>query len=212
MCIFLRGIDGLIEFEKTDVVMDIGCGSGELAQSIKAGVKEIYCLDVSEHSINICRRRFASCTNVHIRSLDPHNYTSLEFLPSHRFTKIICLSVVQYYKNIDELKSLLLSIQNIAAPKAQILIADIPGKGHSLVGDIKGNLLVAWREGYLLAAIKLLIQAATGKYRQVRNAQGMFSTTKEELLALTTELNLNGTVVTKQISTNANRLHLSIDL
>ena len=53
--IFYQKTSDIFNYNKKHIVLDIGCGNGDLANKISSKVSEIYCLDTSQESINICK-------------------------------------------------------------------------------------------------------------------------------------------------------------
>ena len=60
---------------------------------------------------------------VHV--LDPDHYTDLSFL-DRRYTVILCVSLVQFYRDLQEVAALFTAIGQVARPGARVLIADLP--------------------------------------------------------------------------------------
>ena len=102
MEIFIKATDPILGYDKEDIVLDIGSGFGYLASFLKHRVREIHCLDISEWFLGLYMKRFAHEKNVFSYKLDSENYTDLSIVRDKEFSKIICLSVIQYYKNIQD--------------------------------------------------------------------------------------------------------------
>ena len=123
--IFFRNISFFMDFTPNDVVLDVGCGKCYLADLLKDKVKEVHCIDTSDRYLSACRKKLGKEENVFFYKMDEKNYTDLSFLKNVKFTKILCLSLIQYYKNIYEVKDLIRQIQKTALPGSILLIADI---------------------------------------------------------------------------------------
>src|SRR5688572_19713690 len=146
---FVRATDPVMAYSADDVVLDIGCGGGYLAECLHRRVRELHGVDVSQRYLDHCRAKFGGAASLHFHKLDERNYTSLAFLPERTFTKIVCLSVIQYYDRESDLSDLILSVKRVAAPRALCLISDIPttaGKGS----DTLSLLTLAARERRLI--------------------------------------------------------------
>ena len=59
MQVLLEQIRPFVEFSATDRVLDFGCGSGFFAAQMQGRVKQIVCADLSQHSVELCRQKFA---------------------------------------------------------------------------------------------------------------------------------------------------------
>ena len=64
--IFYQKTTNIFNYDKKHVVLDIGCGAGDLANKISSKVSEIYCLDTSQESINICKNKISKIENAFI--------------------------------------------------------------------------------------------------------------------------------------------------
>jgi ubiquinone/menaquinone biosynthesis C-methylase UbiE len=203
---FVRATGPIMEYGKDDVVLDIGCGEGYLAELLRERVREVHGLDVSERSLDHCRAKFAGVPGVHFHKLDERDYTSLAALPERRFSKIVCLSVVQYYDRESDLDALVRSIRRVAAPGARCLIADIPthGAGGS---DALSLLAVAAKEGRLIDTLRYLLKMRLSEYHEVRAKQGLLRYSPENLERLASGLGLEAELLPQQLTVNRSRRH-----
>jgi ubiquinone/menaquinone biosynthesis C-methylase UbiE len=168
---FTRSKD-VLHYNKNDVVLDIGCGPGFLEDCLYPEVHEIHGVDTSPRMIAECRHRFGETGNVYFHHLDSSNYTDLSFLEDHEFTLAVCLSVVQYYRQIEDIEKLIRSVQQISAPGARLLIADIPVQNNTLLDGF--NLLRgAAAEGLMGQTIRFLFKTMRSEYRHIRAARGL---------------------------------------
>jgi ubiquinone/menaquinone biosynthesis C-methylase UbiE len=126
MDVFIKSSFTLMDYNKNDVVLDIGCGPGYLADNLAPLVKEIHCLDICDDFINNGKERFKTCKNVCFYRMDGKNYTDFSQLHDFEFTKMIWLTVIQYYNKRDHLKLLIRHVKKISQKGAKFLIADIP--------------------------------------------------------------------------------------
>ena len=122
--VFLGASAPLMAFSRNDRVLDIGCGPGHLIAELAPNVGEICGLDTSPKYIRACRERFADFPNVSIGQLGD-DYTNLSAAGDGKFHKIVCLSVIQYYRDKNDVRKLLAAVKNVAASQARFLIADI---------------------------------------------------------------------------------------
>ena len=130
---FYRKTRNLLGYQKNDVLLDFGCGPGYLEELIGDTVGMIYGVDTSQGMIDECRRKFTEQKGVIFYRLDRDRFTDLSMLGEERFSIIICLSVVQYFRSLGEIKRLIESVVHVALPGASFLIADIPVKSNVLL-------------------------------------------------------------------------------
>lgn len=200
----------LIGFGPGDVVLDIGCGPGDLVAQLAGTVREIHGVDTSVSMIRRCRQRFDGRTDVHFHVLDPHDYTSLSFLPAARFNRIICLSVVQYYRRHLELHDLIGSVRRIAAPGARFLIADIPVH-PSPIAESMQLLIAAATGGFLGQAARFLVASCFSNYRRLRSSAGLLCFPLPVLQGLIDGLHEPARIVREPLTISRKRVHLEIE-
>jgi len=206
MEIFVQSTEPIMKYNEEDIVLDIGCGFGFLPAFLKGKVREIHCLDISEKYLDICRKKFGKFNNLLFYKLDENNYTDLSTVNTKRFSKIICLSVIQYYKNINEVERLIEGIQEIALPGAKFLIADIPRDTKPYL-DIWSIFKAGVRGKCVYETIKHLIKLRVSDYYQVRSKFGLLVFSEDILNALMRKHNLNAQIFTTQMTINKSRLH-----
>lgn len=210
MKIFITRSHPLLHYDPQDIVLDIGSGPGYLAVFLKDRVKEIHCLDTSQRYLDICKDRFAGCNNVLTYKLDEDNYTDLSFLKDKRFSVIISQSVIQYYRNMTEVETLIHEVRKIASPGARFLISDIPIV-TSVLWQVYGLLNGAFKEKRLFEISRMLLQAVvTAKHRKAYLSSGLLTFSEKKLDGLIDKLHLNGVLLNTRLSVNENRRHLLI--
>jgi 2-polyprenyl-3-methyl-5-hydroxy-6-metoxy-1,4-benzoquinol methylase len=179
--VFVERAKPVLRWHAGDTVLDIGCGPGELARMIKDQVREIHGVDISRSYIDRARERFARDRNVFFHELDPEHYTDLSFLQPRRFSLIICHSVVQYYRGLDELRSLIIEVGLIASPGARLIIADIPS-GEGKLSEAAGLALAGLKGGYLREVLKTFVGLLGQTYLRARTSGGLWNLEPEILL------------------------------
>lgn len=205
----MRSTDQLLNYNNQDIILDIGCGPGYLEAFLKDKVKEMHCLDISEHYLDICRKKFNLNQKLFFYKLDKENYTDLSFIQTKKFSIIICLSVIQYYKNISEVEKLIKEVQRVALPGARFLIADILTK-TGMFSDIWGALRAGFSEKHLLETLKVMFRARFSAYSKTRSSAGVLSLSTDELNKLINKLKLNAEVLSTRLTFQGNRKHLLI--
>ena len=210
MDIFVTASDSLLRYNLQDTVLDIGSGPGYLAAFLKDKVKEIHCLDTSQRYLDMGKDKFSGDNNVFFYKLAEDNYIDLSFLKDRRFSIIICQSVIQYYKDTNEVEKLINEVRRIASPGARFLVADIPITS-SMVAHVYGLLKGAFRKKRLLEISKMLFHTvATAKHRTAYLSSGLLTFSDEKLKELIGKLNLDAEVLSSRLTVNENRRHLLI--
>jgi len=207
MELFIKTTNPLLNYNSQDIILDVGCGPGHLANFLKDRVKEIHCLDISQHYIDMNRERFKQEQNLFFYKLN--DYIDFSFLKP-KFSIIICLSVIQYYKDINEVEKLIKTVKSIALPGARFLIADIP-IGSGKFSDGFSILKSGFREKCLLNTLKFLLHITFTKYRKMRDSLGLLNLSVEKLNELIAKLNLHAKVLDTPLTDKENRRHLLIN-
>jgi ubiquinone/menaquinone biosynthesis C-methylase UbiE len=210
MDIFIKASERILGYEEEDVVLDIGSGFGYLASFLKHRVREIHCLDISEWFVDVSTKRLSQEKNVFSHKLDPKNYTDLSIVRDKRFSKIICLSVIQYYKNVGEVESLIEEVRRVAAPGAKCLIADIPTDTKVYTGAWP-IMKAGFSKFMFLEVMKALIKHRISKYHELRSNIGLLVLSKERLNGLIKKLDVDAEVISSPMTVNMGRSHILIN-
>jgi ubiquinone/menaquinone biosynthesis C-methylase UbiE len=207
--IFVASTETLWGYKEHDILLDIGCGPGLVAGLLCDRVKEIHCVDIPGKALEKCRRRLSSKQNVFVHPLDEKNYTDFSFLHGRHFSKIFCVSIVQYYDTIRDVEALIREVQRLALPGAQLLIADIPTVGNTC-REIWEFFKTAYGGGYLREAFKYFFNPKALSYYMTCRKLGLLTFSPEQLQAMVEKSGLNGEVLDKQLTGNPLRIHLRI--
>ena len=212
--LFLRQADKIVGFRKSDTVLNIGCGPGCLEPLLATRVKQLDSVDTAQQFVKLCGSKCSNHPNVTVALLGP-DYTDLTFL-SRSYSLILCISVVQYYRDITEIETLITSARRVAMPGARMLIADLPLKRRFIgfAWDSLCSCLLSLSEGYT----KHLLCTVLTRSVQRSLYQSFRSKTKELhfdiplLESLIRRMELNADIVRKNLSVYANRPSLLIHL
>lgn len=208
---FFESSHRLLNYQRSDVVLDFGCGPGFLVERLHRRVKQIHGVDTSARIIDECREKFRHCSNVGFYTLSRDRYTDLSFLGHARVTKTVVLSVVQYFRAAQEVGDLIQSVAAVSAPGASLLIADIPTDSIPLL-DMLELLKSGWQEGYLMECIRFVAQTRFSPYSRTRAQQGLLCLSVSELRRLIADLSLDAEILEAPLTYNRRRLHLLVHL
>jgi SAM-dependent methyltransferase len=211
--LFFKRASRIIEFKKTDCVLDIGCGPGYSEIFFAPLVKSIYAVDVARQFVDICSDRCRNYSNVSAGYLRKDDYTNLEECKGP-FSVIFCVSVVQYYRNMNEIEVLISSVKKIASPGARMLIADMPlERGRfGFIWDAFCSYLLSIRHGYTQILLRTALKRwfRETHYKSFYDKAEQLYFTKSLLESLISRLNLNASIIRGDFSVYANRLSLLI--
>lgn len=210
MQVFISATMPVMNYGAQDVILDIGSGPGYLASFLKDRVKEIHCLDISEHYIDLLRNSLGQYPHIFSYKLSKDKYTELSFLKPRKFSIIICQSVVQYYESIDEVEALIRQVRDLALPGARFLISDIPTSPKTAT-SASGFLKTARENpGLLVEKVKVLIKLSVSKNGNPYGSLRLLCLSDDRLKEMIETLDLNAEILSARLTTNENRKHLLI--
>lgn len=211
--VFLRRIAPWISFTPADTVLNIGCGAGHLERMLAPKVSRIHVVDTSDQYLEQLKKTCEGFKNVTVQRLG-RVYTDLLACPG-KFSVILCISVVQYYRGMHEIADLIRSARGIAAPGAKMVIADWPRRRGRLgsVWDSLGAFLMSVRGGYTPALVKAFFASRKDRaYRSVSEDAPSLTFTLQDIRNLIRSETLDATLITGSLSAVANRPSLLIRL
>ncbi|MBV9978374.1 MAG: methyltransferase domain-containing protein [Hyphomicrobiales bacterium] len=204
---FVRASSRYMDYRPDDALLDIGCGTGHVAEQLSSHVGELVGIDTSPRSVAICKRRLKERSNASFALLPADRPFDFGFLAPRKFQKIICVSVVQYYAEIEDLARLIAAVRSVAAPGARLLVADILMTG-SVLSDTVGSLIGAIRAGCVLEKIKFLTRAASSEYLTHRRRNRLLTFDEKSLDLALRDFGARGTLIHAQLTLNSRRRHV----
>lgn len=210
--LFLKRADPILKLKENDSVLNVGCGAGYLERHLAPRVKSILSVDTSERFVDLCRRNCRGLRNVMVERLGA-NYADLTQF-GQRFSLFLSISVVQYYRGVEEVEALIRGAQKIALPGAQMLIADLPQE-RNIVGfarDLLSSTLLSFKEGYACAFLRFLASYALegSDYRRFSKKSTILHFSDRHLQELIQRMGLDAHIIKETLSVCANRPSLLI--
>jgi len=117
-------IDKSLQFDKEDIVLDIGCGNGEITKFIAPRVKEVILVDGAAKMLEFAHKATQNFENTEFKIIDLNKPLNISELGA--FDKIFCYSVVQYLDDYQKFENLLREMVRALKPGGKILVGDIP--------------------------------------------------------------------------------------
>lgn len=208
MDIFIKASSPVLNYSQNDTILDIGCGPGYFEDQIKDKVRGVLGLDISDKYIRFCKEKFRQDKHLQFRVLSAgDNYVSEK--DGMRFSKIICLSVVQYFSQVAEIEKLIRQVSQFTTPNALFLIADIPVRDNQAFACFF-PLWQAIRLGYFFEQLQFMFRARFSNYYKHYREIGLLRLSIAELEDLINRMKLNAELLTVPMTIDPSRVHILI--
>jgi SAM-dependent methyltransferase len=207
--VFLEKVEKYIQPKSTDVVLDIGSGPGHLEDAWWAKVKEIHAVDISKRYNDIVRDKHRAHPNVFVYDLLERDYLNFSIVGDRTFDIIIVMSVLQYYKDKDEVKRLISSTQQLAKPGGKMIIADIMAP-TPFVKEVVQVLGDALKKGKFFSYLYLFVKLRFSPYYQTRKQAGFLVLTADDWKEIISDLKLNARFTEEPLTLQKNRKNLLV--
>jgi SAM-dependent methyltransferase len=208
---FTRRIRREIPFGPEDVLLDIGCGNGHVTAALAELVREAHGADTSAYTIEQAGMRYKNRGNLHFHILSPEAYLDIDKLPLGNVTRILCVSVVQYYASLAELRTLIANAKRLAAPGCLMLLADLL-IDYSLCKDIFGVLLGGLRSGTLCAKLREAVSGRHSLYARIRSENPVLTMTRRDVEEVCAAEAVSLQFIPRNLTGNCFRAHALITL
>ncbi len=204
MQVLLEQIRPFVEFSATDRVLDFGCGSGFFAAQMQGRVKQIVCADLSQHSVELCRQKFAGRSDVAVVKLTGDLADLAALGPG--CTKTLCLSVIQYFPSLEYLDAFIAAVGKVSVRGAQLILVDV-GEAQRTWRERLLTVLFTIRHGmfWQVAAKLVQLQFSDADYKAVLGSAGHLEIPHEYFAAVQARLGVLVTEIPRQLTLNANR-------
>lgn len=107
-----------IHLEKTDVVIDVGCGTGQLLPHITTMVKLIVCIDISSNLIRQAKTRTLNAKNIALLRADADHLP----LRPHKFDVAFAITLLQ---NMPRPIQTLVEMKRVTKEKANLIVTGL---------------------------------------------------------------------------------------
>ncbi len=210
--VFLKRAKNRVSFGKQDAVLNIGSGPGILDLELARKVHSVLAVDTASRFVEMAKEHCRNAPNVTVALLGD-DYTDVTVF-NRQFSLVLCISVVQYYKSVEELEKLICSAQKVTSPGGKMLIADLNLKRKSLgfLWDAFCSVLQGIRYGYAVTLFKMASKRWFGSsaYRDADASNTLLQFSFEEIEDLIDRMGLKAEVIRKSFSIYANRPSLLI--
>ena len=204
---FLKKVEEYIKPSANSIVLDIGSGPGNLEDAWHNRVKEIHGVDISERYNNIAREKHKEHRNVFFYDLPENDYLNFSMLGDRKFDIVVVMSVLQYYRDKEEIIILLNNLKKYAAPGSVLLLCDLMVKNSFFI-EVLQILSDAIKEGKLFSVLKLFFNLRFSNYYKVKKQTGFLVLSEQEWRDIIDELKLNARFTEGPLTLQKNRKNL----
>ena len=208
---FLNRVKRYIALTKETMMLDIGSGPGHLEDAYFDQVKEIHGMDISERYNAAGREKHRDHSNVFFHNLSATNYLDFSMLNGKKFDIIIVMSVLQYYKNKEEVVRLLKNIQSLAVPGAKVLLCDLIVQ-QSMFQEIIEIMFEYLKAGKFIYAISLFARLRFSKYYDVKKNNGFLILAEKDWKEILSQVNMKGSFIKEKLTLHKRRKNILINI
>jgi len=110
----------IAQIKKTDTVLDIGCGIGRLTFRLANICKEVYGVDISEESVEICNRKSKKIHNAKFRVMDARN---LKF-KDETFDWVFSITCIECIANREDFASAIKELLRVTKTNGNVVLLE----------------------------------------------------------------------------------------
>jgi len=160
------------------VVLDYGCGEALQAADIAGHCRRLYLCESGPSLRDTLQRRLSGIPAIKV--IAPED---LAELPDGSLDLVVANSVLQYLTR-EETARLAETLRPKLSREGRLIFADVIPPDGGIVSDVTSLVSTAARHGFLLAALAGLAQTLVSDYRRLRQAIGLTTYEKAEIVAL----------------------------
>ena len=160
------------------VVLDYGCGEALQAADIAGHCRRLYLCESGPSLRDTLQRRLSGIPAIKV--IAPED---LAELPDGSLDLVVANSVLQYLTR-EETARLAETLRPKLSREGRLIFADVIPPDGGIVSDVTSLVSTAARHGFLFAALAGLAQTLVSDYRRLRQAIGLTTYEKAEIVAL----------------------------
>jgi 2-polyprenyl-3-methyl-5-hydroxy-6-metoxy-1,4-benzoquinol methylase len=201
---FLSKIEKFIQISPNHRVLDIGSGPGYLSDAWHNRVSSIDGLDISKRYNEIARSKHADKPHIQFHDLDESDFLNFDRLKNRQFDLVVIMSVLQYYKNFEDVKKLFIALKKILSPSATVLVCDVITTQGGLK-EVFSVLFSALQSGKIWGTLKLFIGLLFSDYYKVRKQSGLLVVNEKLFVGYCNEIGWKVEVINEPVTLQKER-------
>jgi len=161
---FQKNYIKIFPLEQNDVLLDYGCGPGYFLEKCISYNNNFVGVDISKNYIQFCKEKFNMQPNFSFYlTEDPDDFSTIQnVISEEKVSKIVCLSVLQYFPNERAVEKFLDSI--FSSGKIHATFGDIIPKNNSIIKDTLYVFMGALKNGFIISYISFILKTLFSDY------------------------------------------------
>lgn len=160
----------------TDEILDYGCGPGLLADVLIPDGFHVQGVDINDFFIAECKRKYPDHNFLTISTeLLTTDQSLLEVFGEKRFDRIILLSILQYFKDHEEIELLLRMLRKYIKPGGTIILADIIDERTSSIRDLISLVYRSLITGKIVPLFRFVSYLLFSNYRKISRSRPLLT-------------------------------------
>lgn len=169
-----------LDVRTTDEILDYGCGPGLLADVLIPDGFHVQGVDINDFFVAECKRKYPDHNFLTISTeLPATDQTLFKAFGEKKFDRIILLSILQYFKDHDEIELLLKMLQKYIKPGGMIILADVIDERTSSIKDL---ISLAYRSvitGKIVSLFRFVSYLLFSNYRKISRSRPLLALPSE---------------------------------
>ncbi|SRR3989338_4780632 len=168
----MKDIIQKMDFNKDDIVLDLGCANAELLRLIASNIKSGVGFDSVKEMLTTARKNTAGVRNLDFQHGDMRD---LSMFKDKTFTKVVSYSAFHYLNNKTEAFEVIKHIKRICKNGAVVLIGDLPDdrKGLDQAKGVMDKVSYLLHVRYNREELVDVVTALGGKARIVEQSPSL---------------------------------------
>ncbi|HTE30210.1 MAG TPA: methyltransferase domain-containing protein [Chryseolinea sp.] len=163
-------------------ILDYGCGPGLLADQLAPDDLSITGVDINNDFILQCQKNHPRSQFIQISpDINITERLLADALAGTQFDVIVLLSILQYFKEINEVESVLRLLHGYTLPTGKIILADVIAEGTKPLNDTISLFVQSVRQNKVGAFFGFIFYLISSDYRKVSAESKLLSISLEAI-------------------------------
>jgi 2-polyprenyl-3-methyl-5-hydroxy-6-metoxy-1,4-benzoquinol methylase len=189
---FGKKIENEFNIKPGDKILDYGCGPGFLADYFASKNMLITGADINSVFLDQCKLNHPNSKFIRITTSAEENRKIFDKeLSQEKFDLIILMSIVQYFKNHEDVSEAINILLNNLKQDGKIIIADVLDENTSSSKDALSLLYHCIKQNKIIAFIRFIIYVLSSEYRLLSSNLKLLPLSENAIKNISLSLSLN---------------------